>query len=137
MEFAVVAPLLFALVFGMTDFGYAFSRTLDVRHGAREAARLAAVNYTTFAGSTPQTGSAQQSLLVATACARMDGGKGATVTFAGGGDVGTSIQVTVKRPLTSLSGLYNPMLNGKFITSAVKTRTEVKTTWTAGSGTCS
>jgi Flp pilus assembly protein TadG len=44
VEFAIVAPLLFLLLFGIIDFGWAFSQNLDVKHAAREGARLAAVN---------------------------------------------------------------------------------------------
>lgn len=46
VEFALVAPLLFALLFGMIEFGWAFAQNLDVKHTAREAGRLAAVNAT-------------------------------------------------------------------------------------------
>lgn len=46
VEFALVAPLLFALLFGMVEFGWAFAQNLDVKHTAREAGRLAAVNAT-------------------------------------------------------------------------------------------
>ena len=41
IEFAIAAPLLFLLLFGIIDFGWAFSQNLDVKHAAREGARLA------------------------------------------------------------------------------------------------
>ena len=44
VEFAILVPLLFGILFGIVDFGYSFSRTLDIRHGSREGARLVAVN---------------------------------------------------------------------------------------------
>ena len=47
VEFALIAPILFLLIFGVIEFGWAFSQNMDVRHGARETARLAAVNYGT------------------------------------------------------------------------------------------
>ncbi len=142
VEFALVAPLLFGLLFGIVDFGYAYSRTLDVRHGARGAARMASVNYS---GGTSSTGSAQRGVIINETCRRMDGGKGATISLAfaaatsgaAPGDVGQAITTTVQRPLTSLSGIYRPLLNNKQITSTVRQRIEVKPTWTGGSGSCS
>ena len=48
VEFAVLAPLLVVLVLGIVEFGWAFGQFNDIRHAAREGARLAAVN-----GGTP------------------------------------------------------------------------------------
>ncbi len=39
---ALVAPLLFAVIFGIVEFGMAFKDSLSVGHGAREAARAGA-----------------------------------------------------------------------------------------------
>ena len=44
VEFAVSAILLFTLLFGIIEAGWAFFNLLDVRHSANEGARLAAVN---------------------------------------------------------------------------------------------
>jgi len=44
VEMAIVVPLFVMLVFGMIEAGWAFAQANDVRHGAREAARMAAVN---------------------------------------------------------------------------------------------
>ena len=54
MEFALVAPILFALVFGIFDFGRAMSANVTVTNSAREGARWAA----THATSMTTTGSA-------------------------------------------------------------------------------
>lgn len=43
VEFAVVAILLFTVLFGIIEAGWAFSNQLDVRHAARQGARVAAV----------------------------------------------------------------------------------------------
>jgi len=43
LEFALVAPILLALLFGMIEFGFAFQAQLAVTHAAREGARMAAV----------------------------------------------------------------------------------------------
>jgi Flp pilus assembly protein TadG len=44
VEFAVLAPMLLLLALGMVEFGWLFGQFNDVRHGAREGARYAAVN---------------------------------------------------------------------------------------------
>jgi Flp pilus assembly pilin Flp len=44
VEFALLAPLLLLLVLGIVELGWVFSQNNDVRHGAREGARAAAVN---------------------------------------------------------------------------------------------
>ncbi len=43
VEFAVLAPLLIILVLGIVEFGWLFGQFNDVRHGAREGGRFAAV----------------------------------------------------------------------------------------------
>ena len=45
VEFAILAPLLIVLVFGVIDFSWVFAQNLGVRSGAREAARIAAVDF--------------------------------------------------------------------------------------------
>lgn len=44
VEFAVLAPLLFLLILGLLEMGWALAQNNDVRHGAREGARFAAVD---------------------------------------------------------------------------------------------
>ncbi len=48
LEFAVVAPVLLLLLFGMIEFGLIFQGQLAVTHAAREGARLAAVQNGAF-----------------------------------------------------------------------------------------
>jgi hypothetical protein len=43
VEFALIAPLLFLLVFGIIDYGLWFSDSLSARQGVREAARQGVV----------------------------------------------------------------------------------------------
>jgi Flp pilus assembly protein TadG len=44
VEFAIVAPLLILLLFGIIEFGWLFGQYNDLKHGAREGARYSAVN---------------------------------------------------------------------------------------------
>jgi hypothetical protein len=41
---AVILPLFVLMIFGMIEAGWAFAQANDVRHGAREGARMAAIN---------------------------------------------------------------------------------------------
>lgn len=142
VESAIIMPLLFAVLFGMVDFGTTLSSVLDIRHGAREGARLTAVNYT---GGSTSTGSSQSSVIITEICRRMDAGPGTTVTLTLGpgtsmvsaGSVGQDAKVNIQRPAASLTGMYGPLLNGYTLKSTVTTRIEVKATWTTASGTCS
>jgi Flp pilus assembly protein TadG len=89
------------LVFGIIEFSWAFAQNLNVRHGAREGARLAAVNFVPLVNET---------------CARMDIVSGASVTLAstdingGGLGVGDEVAVTVDAPLNPITGLFTAWL---------------------------
>jgi Flp pilus assembly protein TadG len=126
VEFAILAPLLILLVFGIIEFSWAFAQNLNVRHGAREGARLAAVDFTP---------------LVAETCSRMDIVSGASVTIAGtdlnggGVDVGDEVAVTVSAPLNPITGLFNTWLPPT-LSSTVAIRIEQTPSWTAGSTLC-
>ncbi len=95
VEFALIAPFLLLLLLGIIEFGYFFAEFNDVRHGAREGARVAAVN----------TG--DNAFLRAETCDAMDLTTNITVRFTDGatgaiGDVGT---VVIEANPSSLSGL--------------------------------
>ena len=45
VEFALVLPILLVVVFGIIEVSWSFAQQNDVRHGAREGARLAAVDF--------------------------------------------------------------------------------------------
>ena len=133
VEFALVAPLLLILLFGIIEFGFAFVQSMDVRHGARETARLVAVNYK----PTSAEGSAQAQEILAEGCARMDDdGEGSSIEMVvpGGqagnpGEVGQRIEVTVHRELEGLTGFF-PFIAGRDVSSDVVIRSEVDATWT-------
>lgn len=95
VEFALIAPFLILLLLGVIEFGYLFGEFNDVRHGAREGARAAAVN----AGN--------NAFLHDLACDAMDLTTNVTVRFTDGssGDLGDTAAVQVVASPQSLSGL--------------------------------
>ncbi len=44
VEMALLTPFLVLLLLGMIEFGWLFAQNLDIKHGAREAARMLSVN---------------------------------------------------------------------------------------------
>lgn len=121
VEFALVVPLLLALVFGIIEASWAFAQQNDVRHGAREGARVAAVNI----GGTNTVGQ--------TVCDRMDvvnPSEGITVTLipdAGSmpapPEPGAIATIRVEANLQTLTGFF-PGLFGGTVSSEVEFRTE-------------
>jgi Flp pilus assembly protein TadG len=128
VEFAIVAPLFFLLVFGIIEFGWAFYQNLDLRHGAREGSRLAAVNYKTTANPTPAD---QATEIVNELCDRMDSGGSVTVQISRSGTaaVGQPFTVSVHKPLQQLTGFFGFALNNVSLDSSVESRIEQTATW--------
>lgn len=128
VEFAIVLPFLLVLLLGIVEFGWALGQMNDIRHGAREAARLAAVD----------TGSATSMRTLV--CSSMDLGSGQTVTFTDSatGAAGEEAVVTVSLPVQSLTGagLIASLLPSS-LTSTVRTRLEQPSaSWTTETGAC-
>lgn len=140
VEFALIMPLLFLLIFGIIEFGWAFRQNLDVRHGAREGTRLAAVN------ANPSNGeSTQQKRLAREMCNRMEVGSsgpavqiiidvdGSLVADAAGDavifDVGDQVTVTVKKNLQQLTKFLAFALDNVTLDSTVTTRLEQPATY--------
>lgn len=128
VEFALVAPLLFLLIAGTIEFGWAFHQMMDLRHGARESARLVAVNYSSTSSA---SGDLQRDQIIAAACARMDATGAVTVTLdrVSTAAVGGTSKVTVEQPLQTLTGMLDFALGGKTLSSEVQTRQEQVVTW--------
>jgi Flp pilus assembly protein TadG len=124
VEMAFAAPFLLILLLGIVEFGWAFSQFQDVRHGAREAARLAAVN------------AASEASMAATACSMMEVSSGQTVDFdlPAGTAIGSIARVRVQAPLETLTnfGPITVMLPGT-LESEIDFRLEQPATrWTGG-----
>jgi len=124
VEFAMVLPLLLALLFGLIEFSWAFAQVNDVRHGAREGARAAAVDIGDVATIGQEV------------CERVDvvrPAQNVRVTLAqvatspsvvGEGSVGAIGQITVKADLDTLTGLFDFLLGSKDVESTVEFRLE-------------
>lgn len=132
VEFALLAPLFFLLIFGIIEFGWIFAQDLDVRHGAREGARLVAVDF----GDESGDANAQLDALRDAICDRMDHAEGATITF---GLTGTpsatppSVEdfatIEVSAPAETITGFLDPFLAGATLRSRVATRLEQDAHW--------
>ncbi len=127
VEFAFIAPLLILLVLGIIEFSWYLGNNLDVRHGAREGARLAAVDADT-------TGA-----MVTTVCDSMDFASGQIVIFEDPGVVGDEATVTVRiNPYDSLTGFMDPFVPND-IETTVSIRVEQDSNWATngpGGATC-
>jgi Flp pilus assembly protein TadG len=130
VEFALVAPLIVMLLLGIIDFGWMLSQRQDVRHGAREAARLAAVN------------SADVATMTQLACDAMDISSGATITFdRGSGAIGSTGEVDMVVPVGTLTGFSRlPFVGAIYPSSFNETLTfrleQPASSWTNGAASC-
>lgn len=126
VEFAIVAILLFTLLFGIIEAGWGFNQQLEVRHGAREGARLAATTFGTDAAITAEV------------CDRMhfSGDNSATtVTISKTGtEIGSTVTVTVSTPYAGLTGFLDGVFGGLNIDSTVEIRLEQVADGTLGTG---
>ncbi len=106
-------PLLLLLILGIVDAGWAFFQNLEVRHGAREAARLAAVDY------------GDEAAIIIETCARMNNpGSIVSVSVSSTGkNIGDKVTVAVTRAHDSLTGIL-PFFDNLTLNTTVETRLE-------------
>ena len=106
MEFALVAPLFFLLVFGMVEFGRMMMVQQILTNASREGARIAVLDNTT----TADVDSAVQSYLSSGTVS------GAVVTVSpnppSSAGYGQPVTVTVSAPFDQVSWLPSPMFLG-------------------------
>ena len=143
VEFTIVMPILMLLVFGVVEFGLAYSNKIAVRQGVREAARQGAVgNFgPAFTTGAPchLTGAATASVHVKNLMCLtkseigIDNAKTRVKVLSGSANFaapGTfshtdSIVVCAQTPLDSVSGLFAPFLGGTVLHSKTSIRIEV------------
>ncbi len=132
VEFAILAPFLILLLFGIIEFAWVFATNLDVKHGAREGARITAVN-------TPDSGNVD---LAAEICSRMSmvgSDTATTITWASDGTpaVGEGVTVTVSTPLSTLTGIMDWAFGSvPTLDSTVEMRIEQPPDWSDGTQNC-
>jgi Flp pilus assembly protein TadG len=138
VEFALLMPFVLLLLLGAVEFAWLFSQNLDVRHGAREGARLVAVNYPNGPVTpTPSpTSTAQTDAIVAEVCNRMDVSSGANVTLTSDtGQVGDSATATVSAPANTLTGFLDWAIPSSLqLSSTVEIRIEQPAGWDIDGG---
>lgn len=137
VEFAMVMPFLLMLLIGIVEFSWTFATNLDVKQGAREAARITAVNE-------PDGGNAN---LAAEICQRMDlvgDDPNTTITWTGDdtdGDgtveVGEGVTLDVSTPHETLTGFLDWAFGGiTNLESTVEIRIEQTPDWGDGTENC-
>lgn len=143
VEFAIVAPLLLALLMGIVDFGLSLSNQISLRQGVREAARQGSVadfGPTASCGAqlaTPGTVNMQKLICLTKArsdvsatkvsvAIRFDPGSTSYPAPTSGTDapVGNGIIICTAAPLVSVSKLFTPVLDGKFLKTKAVMRIE-------------
>ena len=138
VEFALVAPLLLLLVFGIIDYGLWFSDSLSTRQGVREAARQGVVaNFgETTCELTGATGDANSKALMCTAQERIGGitGDPAVKVMAPEGWVrGAPLIVCSQIPVGVGTGIV-PLPNDRTVRSQVEMAIEKADPGTAFTG---
>lgn len=133
VEFALIAPFLLLLLIGIIEFSFLFAINLDVKHGAREGARITAVDE-------PTGGNAA---LTAEICSRMGivgtAPTGITWTSDGTPEVGEGVQVTVStNNFDTLTGFIDWVFPASLtsIDATVSIRIEQPPTWVDGEFIC-
>lgn len=133
VEFAIIAPLLFLLIFAVIEFGWGFAQYLDVRHGTREGARLAAVNYAD-PNPVPSTGATQTGEILTQVCDRMGGDAfqaQVTLTLANAAErsSGDRAFIEITSELDTLTGFLDFALKDVTIDDKISFRLERDVDW--------
>lgn len=119
IEFALLMPLLLLLVLGIIEFGFILGQYNEIRHGAHEGARVAAVNDADPHGR---------------ACNAIGLGSDVEVRFTPGPfEIGEPATITVEKSVQSLSGLgFITALLPNNLSTTADFRIEQPTTLPAG-----
>jgi len=125
VEFAFVMPFLLILILGIVEFGFMLGQFNEVRHGAHEGARLAAVDDNDLINNT---------------CNGIGLSSVVDVTFVDGatGSIGEQASVTIEAQVSSLSGLgmIEAFLPDVLSTTADFKLEQPSDNWTDGTTSC-
>ena len=133
VELAFTLPLLLILLFGIIEASWAFSQQNNIRHGAREGARLAAVDF------------GDVSTLGQEVCDRMDviaGSQSPTVALTPIGAssvIGGQAQIQVSANVKTITGFMDAWFAGRTVSSTIEFRLEQPLSgepawWNSGAG---
>jgi Flp pilus assembly protein TadG len=129
VEFAVALPLLLILVLGIIEFGFVLAQMNEIRHGAREGARYAAVSRPDYDGG---GGVGDNADVIAATCDSITlPGTTVSVSLSGGPDrldYGTITVVADTEPLSGF-GLITAVLPDT-LTNEATFRLEQDAVWT-------
>lgn len=135
VEFAILMPFLLLLLLGIIEFAWLFGLSNDVRHGAREGARYAAVDAGANAAIHDYICDAMEPLgdpgfqQLRIQLEQLD------TNGISGVQIGDSGRVTVEADVSSLSGLgFIEALMPNELSSVIEFRIEQGPTWTHESG---
>lgn len=118
VEFALLAPILFVVLFGICEFGYAWMQDNTATSAAREAARVAAVSGSPF-NSAAADAVARNTLIAA----GINPANIVSITFSGP-DAQNRIVVTVQVRYSPLTGGFIPLPNPLILTGQTTMRWE-------------
>ncbi len=124
LEFALIVPLLFLLLVGIVEGGWALAQTLEIRHGAREAARLAAVDF------------GDEAAIAVEVCDRMSlptQNPSITLTEVAAADPAVKADVSIN--LDPLTGLLGGLFSGA-VSASVEMRLEAAPSWADSTTPC-
>ena len=137
VEFALVAPLLLVLLFGMLDFGRTFNYWIDATHLANEGARWAVVNKNPASSGTLQAYIQQQAdtnELRNGGSTSVPGGLEVCISFPSGtSTVGSPVKVTASVDYNWMPFLSDHALGGLASTTVSSSwaRAQTCSTWAA------
>jgi hypothetical protein len=140
VEFALILPILIALLFGVIEFGFAFNSNLEVRSASREGARLAAVDNGCGSGTSCSSPGVQRDNLIVATRAKATGLANRqsikiSVSLPNGTQAGKDAEVCLNYTLQSKTGLFSPVLNNVVLKSKAVMRLEQDATFSEGTDT--
>ena len=136
IEFAFCVPILFALVFGIMDFGASYNNDISLREGARQALRQLLTDTTPAASggtwscpitspSPPTVGTDAYSMVCYTKAQinLVQADTRVKIFFTAPYTAGNPVKICVQYPTSSLTGAYT-VLHGKDLTTQVESLIE-------------
>lgn len=134
MEFALIMPVLFLVLFGIVEFGIAYNDYQSLRQGVREGARQAVVKdygSTTDCGLNGPAATQIDDVKKILCQTKERAGLGNEVrvalrvtAVAPAGYKNNSVKVCAVRSLTSITGFMSPFIDGRHLQAETQMRAE-------------